>query len=351
MRGRPERLAQDRLDLPVRRALAGLRAERVRALLPALVCAAWLAHTGGGAPAQDRPPGAGTLYLGTFKGTISEIDEATGEIRHEIRLANGMPTRLVLSADRSRFYTVDATFQRVEVVDRLKRATIDSFTLSADRARTRIWSLEPDPQDRYLVLTTKTATLHTDRWDIGPPSLIQYDLAAKKVIRTIPWPKGEEREGAGLMFSPDGKLMYLFADDVVIYETETFTEVDRWDLARPLEPGAGRVNFGSLEPIEEEPGFYIGLFTMQDPVQNRRLMGIGRIDLAKKKIDFEPIGPARPMAFSVAPDLRLGYGLVQDIGEYELWTFDVAARRILARPPFRGRPRMALRVSGNGNVI
>jgi hypothetical protein len=301
--------------------------------------------------AQNASPGTGTLYLGTFKGSITEIDEATGKVTHEISLANGMPTRLVLSKDRSRFYALDATFQRVEIVDRVKRTKIDSFTLSEGPARTRIWNLEPDPSDKYLVLTTKTATLRPDRWEIGPATLVQYDLADKKIIRTIPWPKGEEQERAGILFSPDGTLMYLLGDEVVIFETKTFTEVDRWDLARPLEPGAGRVNLGSLAPIEEEPGVFIGLFTMQDPVQNRRMMGIGRIELAKKRVEFEPIGPARPMAFSIAPDLKRGYGLLQDIGEYELWTFDVGARRVLARTPFRGRPRMALRVSGNGNVI
>ncbi len=123
-------------------------------------------------------------------------------------------------------------------------------------------------------------------------TLVQYDLATHKITRTIPWPKNQEREGAEIIFSPDGKLMYFFGDDILIYETENFTEVDNWDLSRPLEEGSGRVSLGGLDPFSDEPGFYTGLLTMHDPVQNRRIMGIGRIDLVKKKIDFHPLGPA-----------------------------------------------------------
>ena len=145
--------------------------------------------------------------------------------------------------------------------------------------------------------------------------------------------------------------MYLLGEDVLIYDTEKFTEVDRWELARPLEPGAGRVNFGGLDPFSDEPGFFTGLFTMQDPVQNRRIMGIGRIELAKKKIEFHPVGPARGLSFTIAPDRKRGYGLFSDIGEYAFWTFDLDTHRVVSRVPFRGRPRMSLRVSSNGKIV
>jgi DNA-binding beta-propeller fold protein YncE len=302
------------------------------------------------AGAQDAGAG-GTIYIGTYKGSIDVIDERTEKLVGEIPLKNGMPTRLVVSQDRRRFYVLDKTFERVEIVDRVARKTLDTFTLSEDRARTRIWSMQPDPHDKYLILVTKTATLHADRWEIGPPTLLQYDLAAKKIARTIPWPKGEEREGAGVVFSPDGKLMYLMGDDILIYETEKFTEVDRWELSRPLEAGAGRIQLGPIDPWADEPGFFTGLFNMQDPVQNRRIMGVGRIDLVKKQVEFHPIGPFRPVSFALAPDRKRAYGLSQNIGEYEFWTFDLESRRVLSRTPFRGRPRMALRVNSAGNIL
>jgi hypothetical protein len=295
--------------------------------------------------------GTGTMYFGTYKGSITILDEKAEKPVGEIALKNGMPTRLVISNDRSKFYTLDYTYERIEIVDRLKRATLDTFTLSEGTTKARIQTMQPDPRDKYLILVIKKATLQLDRWEIGPPTLLQYDIATKKIARTIAWPKGEEREGAGVVFSPDGKLMYLFGEDVLIYETQGFTEVDRWELSKPLEPGAGRIQFGGLDPFSDEPGFYTGLFNMQDPVQNRRVMGIGRVDLLKKSVDFYPIGPFRPVSFSITPDRKRAYGLSQNIGEYEFWTFDLENRRVLSRTPFQGRPRMSLRTSSSGAIV
>ncbi len=182
--------------------------------------------------------------------------------------------------------------------------------------------------------------------------MLQYDLNTHSVTRTIPWPKGEEREFMNVRFSPDGKLMYFFGDDVLIYETTNFTEVDTWELSKPVEFGAGRIDFGSLDDFNEERGFFTGIFYMQDPVQNRRLMGIGRVNLAAKEIDYYTLGPAQPrMSFALAPDRTKAYGLLQDIGRYEFWTFDLEARRVSNRTQFRGRPRMGLTVSSNGKFI
>jgi DNA-binding beta-propeller fold protein YncE len=306
---------------------------------------------GAARPAPATVPGTGTIYVSTYKGVISVVDEATGKVTGEIPSKIGIPIDLTLSADWSRFYVLDATFEKVEIIDRVKGTSIDSFTLSENKTKTRIWNLQPDPLDRFLILVIKNYTIKTDRWEIGPPTMVQYDLKAKKITRTIPWPKGEERENAGVMFSPDGALMYLFGEDILIYETEKFTEVDRWELSRPLEPGIGRIGIGGLDPFSDEPGFFTGLFTMADPVQNRRIMGIGRIELAKKKFDFHPIGPARGLAFAVAPDRKRAYGMFRAIEEYEFWTFDLEHYRVIGRTPFRGRPRMGMRVSSNSNVV
>ena len=71
------------------------------------------------------------------------------------------------------------------------------------------------------MMVTASATKLIDRFEIGAPTLVQYDLKEHKIVRTIPWPNDEERQNANILFSPDGKLMYLFSDqDVLIYETE-----------------------------------------------------------------------------------------------------------------------------------
>ena len=308
-----------------------------------------------GAPAKAAAapavPGNGTIYLGSYKGAIQVIDEATEKITGEIPTKSGIPGRVTFSQDRSKIYVTEIQYEKFEIVDRVKQQSIDTFTLTEGNAKTRIWGLTPDPFDKYAILTIKKYTLATDHWEIGPPTLVQYDFATRKITRTIPWPKGEEREGIGILFSPDGKLMYMLAEDILIYETTNFTEVDKWELARPAEPGGGVVSFGGYDPFSDEPGFYTGIFTSNDPLQNRRVMGIGRIDLLHKKVEFHPVGPTRPLSYTVSPDHTRAVGMMSDIGEYEFWSFDLERYAVLKRAPFPGRPRMSLRFSSNGNYI
>jgi hypothetical protein len=122
-------------------------------------------------------------------------------------------------------------------------------------------------------------------------------------------------------------------------------------LSRPLEQGLGRVNVGPVDDINDDPGYFTGLFTMQDPVQNRRVMGIGRVNLVGRSVEFHPLGPAEGVGFAMAPDRKRAYGLFQQIGRYEFWAFDLEQKRLLNRTEFRGRPRMALRVSSNGRLL
>jgi hypothetical protein len=199
---------------------------------------------------------------------------------------------------------------------------------------------------------TRAATKHVDRWEIGPSELIQFDLASKQVVRTIPWPNGEEGENANIQFSPDGTLMYLFSEqDILVYETEGFRQIDKWELSKPQEEGLARFQAGSSDSINDEPGYYTGLFTVQDPVQNRRIMGIGRVNLAAKTVEFSALGPATGVGFTMAPDRKVAFGLFNEIGRYEFWKFDLERKRVVERTEFRGRPRMSLRTSSNGKVL
>jgi len=295
--------------------------------------------------------GKSLLYIGTYAGNVQIFDEATEKQVGEIKLQTGIPRSLILSFDRKKFYVLDSTLEKVETVDIASRKTLDTFTLSAGPTRTRIRSMQVDPLDRFMILLSRSATKKSDRWEIGEVALQLYDLKQKKITRDIPWPGGEARENVNIRFSPDGKLLYFFGDDILIIETENFTEVDTWQMSRPLEQGLGRVSFGAVDDINDEPGFFTGLFTMQDPVQNRRIMGIGRVNLVGKSVDFHPIGPSEGVGFAMAPDRTRAYGLLQQIGRYEFWAFDLKTKKLLNRMEFAGRPRMALRVSSNGRLL
>jgi DNA-binding beta-propeller fold protein YncE len=309
-----------------------------------------------GAAQQNAAPkltgGNGTLYFVTFTNKkIAVIDEATEKVVDEISLKS-MPGRyMTLSQDRTRFYLVDSTMEEIAIIDIASRKTIDTFTLSNAPEKVRIRSFEVDPLHRFMVILTRKDTKKIDRWEIGPWTLLQYDLQEHKVIRTIPWPPGGERDPVQMVFSPDAKYFYMFSEDVLVYDTTEFTHVDTWDLSRPTEAGFGPMDMGSTDWLNEEPGYFTGIFTVQDPVQNRRLMGIARVNLSQKSMDFYPLGPATRVSFALAPGRKRAYGLMNQIGRYEFWCFDLENRRVLNRVEFPGRPRMVVRTSSNGKLL
>ena len=176
--------------------------------------------------------GNGTLYLGGRPSHIAIIDEATEKVIGEIKMKTGTPSAIQLSQDKKRFYCEDMSFENIEIVDIASRQVIDTFKLSDGNKKVRIWGFEADPLNRFMIVMTKTATKQLDRWEIGAPTLQQYDLKEHKVVRTIPWPKGEEREFANMHFSPDGKLLYFFGDDILVYDTTDFKQVDKWELSQ-----------------------------------------------------------------------------------------------------------------------
>jgi hypothetical protein len=309
---------------------------------------------GPGAAVAPAAPiaGTGTLIIGTFPSQFWIIDEATAKVVGKIPFSSGIPRRTTLSRDRKRFYTIESRMEKVEIIDIASRKTIDTFTLSEGSKQVRIRALEPDPRHRFVMLLVKSATKLSDRFEIGPSTLLQYDLATHTVTRTIAWPNGEERENVNLQFSPDGSLCYLFSDrDILIYETAGFTQVDKWELSKPIEEGFGRLDFGASDAANDEPGFYTGLFTVQDPVQNRRIMGVGRVNLAAKQVEFYTLGPATQVGFAMAPGRQFAYGLFQEIGRFEFWKFDLVARKLAGRTEFTGRPRMSLKTSSSGKVL
>ena len=328
-------------------------------LRPAAIAAAVIAASFllGPVAAQQRKEarlsaGNGTLIIGTYPDKFHIIDEATEKVVGTIPFKSGIPRRTTLSRDRKRFYTIEAGMEKVEIIDIATRSTIDTFSLSEGNKRVRIRSIEPDPLHRFVMLLTASATKMTDRFEIGAPTIMQYDLKEKKVVRTVPWPNNDERQNVQIQFSPDGKLMYLFSDqDVLIYDTGSFAQVDKWELSKPIEEGFGRLEFGQSDAYNDEPGFYTAIFNVSDPIQHRRTMGIGRVNLAAKTVDFYTMGPSSPVSFAMAPGRKVAYGLFQDIGRYEFWRFDLEHRKLANRVEFKGQPRMSLKTSSNGKVL
>jgi DNA-binding beta-propeller fold protein YncE len=307
-------------------------------------------------PPSTISPGNGTIYLGSYSGHITAINEATGSVSTLIPLKNGLPLAMRLSADRSRFYVQSANQERFEIIDLATRQTLDTFTLTEGNRQVRALAYDVDPQHRFLVLVARTATKQIDRFEIGTPEFIQYDLKEHKVVRTVPWTADPEPPywPLNLRFSPNGKYLYVFAHEILVLDAATLQQVDSWNLSLTNESGLNRFNAGSLDENYDEPGHLNGLFTMKDRVQNRTLLVIARMDLSAKNLDFFPIGPATEngdLSFAIGADRKFGYILREEIGEFEVWTVDMTAKRVQSKVSFAGRPRMAIRSSSNGKVI
>jgi hypothetical protein len=80
-------------------------------------------------------------------------------------------------------------------------------------------------------------------------------------------------------------------------------------------------------------------------------MGVARVNLGAKSVDFSVLGPDESVSFSLAPGRRKAYGLHQEVGNYEFWTFDLEGRRVESKTRFNGRPRMSLAPSSNGRLL
>jgi DNA-binding beta-propeller fold protein YncE len=325
------------------------------ALAGALVLPALVSTPAAQTASLPVSPGNGTMYIGGYPNSIWVIDEAKAKVVETISTQIGLPRRLVMSRDRSRFYVADIHATNIEIIDVATRKSLDTLTLSGGNSRVRINAFEPDPTHSYLVAITRQYTKLQDRYDIGPAKLVTIDLKSKEVTREIPWPDNTERDNANLLFSPDGKLLYFLGTEILVFETTEFKEVGRWNLSS-LETGLGQVSlsyngFGGVDTVHAEEGYLTTTMTVEDPVQSRRLMGIARVNLNEKELDFYTIGPAAGVNFALSPDGRSGFGVESEIGRYQLWTFDLENRRVAKRQEFAGRPRMSLKTSTNGKVL
>ncbi len=294
-----------------------------------------------------------TWYIPTYTHDILVWDEESEAVVDRIEMTNPIPNELVLNEARDRLYVVDATAEHVEVIDTEARRVVDEFSLSRGNVTVRIDQLEPHPSGSTALIVFKRYTKLTDRYRVEGPFVVEYDLRAKEVTDTLPWPDGEERDrGFDYRYAPDGETLYFFADDVIALDASTYEEMDRWKLSQPLEPGLGRPDVEFDSGTYDEPGVATGIFRMTDPVQNRSMLGIAEVRLADREIDFFTLGTSEPIRdFSLAPGGEKAYGLYSEIGRYEFWEFDLDGRRLAGRHPFAGRPRMGIQVSADGEEI
>jgi hypothetical protein len=317
--------------------------------------------------AADTPTSLkGLMYVGTLDHKLLILNERSGDIVGEIPL-DGIPRTTVLSADKTKLHIVTTQMQ-VETVDLAARKVISSFPLSDGKSSPRMArgaggrafsGLAVDPAGRYLYATISLTVKEIDQFRTDPPQFVQIDLQDKKISKALPFPKGYDQGfgfSATYKISPDGKLLYVFDGDIVVFELATLKEVDRILLNEPEFPGASPYRLTASDDPNEEPGMVTTVFTSVDPIVHKETIGLGTINLNTRKVDYHAIGPAFPMnGFLLTPDHKLGYSLmINRTGanrESEWWVWDIAAQKVIKKVPVPPRISFRFGMSSDGKMI
>jgi DNA-binding beta-propeller fold protein YncE len=316
--------------------------------------------------AQTATSLKGLMYVGTIDHKLLVINENTGDVVGEIPVG-GIPRTTVLSADKTKLHIVTTQMQ-VETVDLASRQVIGSFPLSDGKSSPRMprgaggrsfSGLAVDPAGRYLYATMSLTVKEIDQYRTDPPEFVTIDLQDKKIAKSIPFPKGYDQGfgfAATYKISPDGKLLYVFDDDIVVFELATMKEVDRIALAKPEYPGASPYRLAASDDPNDDPAVVTTVFTSVDPIVHKETLGLAKIDLSTHKVDYEPIGPAFPMVgFALTPDRKKGYSLmIERTGgnrEAEWWVWDIASHSVIKKVPVPARISFRLGMSSDGKKL
>ena len=309
--------------------------------------------------AAAQTPGQ-LMYVGTLDKKLLIIDEGKEDVVGEVPLG-GIPRTVALSSDKKKLYIV-STQMLLETVDLDAKKVTSSFSLSDSRTRVRITANAPaimegggarysgiavDPQGRYLYTTMRNVVKELDQFRIDPPQFVAIDLREKKIAKAWPFPK-EMNQGFGFnatyKVSADGKQLYVFQENILIFDLDTFKQVDTIELAQPPFPGASPYRLAASDDPFEAPDSVTSVFTAVDPIVHKGTMGLAKIDLATRKVDYFPIGPTLPMSsFMLSPDRTRGYSVMPKIStggnrESEWWVWDLQNHKVIKKQSLDARP-------------
>jgi hypothetical protein len=332
-------------------------------LTPLIAAAAALAAS----PLEGAPPPAsltsgGYAYIGTLDHKILVVDEDKEQVAGEIALG-GIPRMTALSFDQKKLHVI-TTQMVVETIDLTTRQVISQFPLADEKSRPRIPrsngpSLAVDPSGRYLYATMKVAVRESDYYRMEPAQFVVIDLQEKRITKTFPFPKEIDQGfgfGATYKVSADGKLLYVFQEDVLVYDLATFKQVDRIELSKPEFPGASPYHLNPGEDPNEDGKSVTSVFVSVDPVVHKGTLGLATLDLLTHQAKFKPIGPALPMmGFLVSPDHTRGYSIMYTGAganrRTEWWEWDLAAHKVVRKEEFPTRPTFRFGMSGDGRKL
>lgn len=301
------------------------------------------------------------IFFGTWPHHLVVFDSAQEKIVDNIDLKSDVPRTLILSPDKSKIYASTLNDNAIVTIDVATRKLLSSFTLNHENQNVRLVGLAPDPTGNYLFAIATIISKKMDHYDVDPPKFIVIDLAAKKITRTAAFPPDEGTFGfrTTIKLSPDGKLLYLFRENILVFDTSEFKLVKKIDLAKPQVPDMENLSVNLLDDPNELPGKITSVFNTADVIIHRRVFGIGTVDLSNLSFDFTPIAPAPGTGtmtpLFLTPNRKTGYtvSITGDPGNRrcEFWAFDIPSRKLIRSREFDGRTRFSFGLSADGTKL
>jgi len=324
--------------------------------------------------AAGQTPSGPLMYVGTLDKKLLILDEAREAVVGEIQLG-GIPRTTALSFDKKKLHIL-STQMLLETVDLEAKTVISSFSLNDPRTKVRVQANAPtileggggrysglavEPKGRYIYTTLRNVVKELDQFRIDPPQFVAIDLQEKKIAKAWPFPK-DINQGFGFnatyKVSADGKRLYVFQEDILVFDLETFKQIDKIELAQPPYPGASPYRLAASDDPFEAPDSVTSVFTSVDSIVHKGTMGLAQIDLTTRKVDYFPIGPLLPMQnFQLSPDRKFGYSVMPKIGTGgnrldEWWVWDLRNHKVIKKKELETRPTgLRFAVSSDGKKL
>jgi len=318
---------------------------------------------------------SGLMYIGTLDKKLLVFDEDKEEVVGEIAMT-GVPRLTAVSADKKQLYVIN-TRTGLEVVGLESRSTSGVLNLSDGRSRPDVFGFVPDlinpgnydfegfsglavdPAGQYLYTSMKVTVKDLDEYRIEPTKFVAIDLRSKTIAKTFPFPK-ELDQGFGPLVSykvsPDGKLLYVFGKDILIYDLATFTQVDKIALSKPSYPGASPLRLTVTDDPYDDTTRVTSVFTSVDPIVHKGTLGLATLNLMTREVSYNPIGSAFPMlGFMVSPDRKQGFSVMFNYAggnrRTEWWVWDLQSHQVIKTQPFESRPTFRFGISSDGKKL
>lgn len=322
-----------------------------------LICSLTLAAVSFAQPATK-------IYVGAWPGRLMVIDEATGTYEGDIPLKTGVVRGVFLTRDHKRMVVTTVKDSGIEVVDLQAKTVLKSFTLSEGNKKVRFRGTAVDQDGKIMYAIAREITKGIDRFTIGPNKFYVIDLEQQKVLKTIDPPKEEiDNLGGGMRLSPDGKTLYVFGQNILVFDTTDFKLQEKIELQKTYSMAETLSLGGDLDPWGD-PTVMTSSFVSTDPVVHRSVFGIARIDLNKRTFDFHPVSPVGGMPgagwsvssnLQVTPDRKTGYAIGVE-GEHgnrvtTFMVFDMDKQKLVRRKEFPGRTRFSFSISSTGKQL